>query len=491
MTDQAEMSSEATRARGENSRVPGYVLLERLGGGGYGEVYRARDTSKSSPAVAVKIITPHPFIADADPEKRFAREEEAVRQLGHKGIVRYVSSGWTNDNPALPFLAMELITGSDLFAWAKDQPFPERINAMIEVLDAIAYAHSMDVLHRDIKPSNVMVRASDSQPVLVDFGLAYVFEGLSSTDLTSRYVGSAGYIPDEVLAKPRMRTPLHDVYSCAVTAYEICAGRQPIPRTYGPLSAVDPALSGLDPLIKKGLAPAPERYQNAKSFADDLRAWRERAVMRSKAGPNPLADTFRANLIRRQRDSDEQKRREADRKALLGEIWADANGLILEAARLAFEDFHSQLADLLPGSKVVEPVGADKAAPGLTSVMIRYSDGKGTRVVLAHSTSHAIDKPGAGGGVMVSSEGRTLSLASHLSPCWVICREPSERELTSPEGIIAVDESRVLHVKPLTVWGPDGMGTIPRTLAPLRSLKDVRDYVMKALGAALMLDGRI
>jgi serine/threonine protein kinase len=134
------------------------------------------------------------------------------------------------------------------------------------VLLAIHYAHENDVLHRDLKPSNILVRAADAQPIVVDFGSAYLLEQMDSKSLTTAAVGSVGYIPSEVLADPSKRSTQHDIYSCGVIAYELFARHRPDPSAYRPLSASFAELGALDEAIQKALAPEHSRYASAEDF---------------------------------------------------------------------------------------------------------------------------------------------------------------------------------------------------------------------------------
>jgi serine/threonine protein kinase len=477
----------------DRSRVPGFILFESRGRGGFGEVFRGEDVSPFKTPVALKIITPHPFLTDADPGGRFLREADAVRRLTHKGIVRYVSSGWTNDQPSLPFLAMDFIEGVGLQDWAMQKAFVERIGAVVEILDAIEYAHSKGVLHRDVKPNNVIVRGSDGQPILVDFGLAYVFEGQSSADLTSRYVGSLGYIPEEVLANPHLRTPLHDVYSCGVVAYQLCACQLPTPRTYKPLASVDGSLSALDMLIMKALAPAPQRFQSAKAFAHELRAWRERSLIRSRAGANPHAEQLRANLIQKRNAADERERQLEERQAELNAQWSEAHDIVMAGADLAFDDVHAALADELPGSSVSKTRLESDFRKGRTlTELIRFDNGKGVRVVLALCAEQMGGVPSMGRSMLIPqanvSHPRLRQPMQYVLPYWVIYGEWGSPNVTrTPHGAIALTPTKEMIVKPLLVWSGN-MGTSHRSAKVVRSVQDVRDYVTKAIGAALGLD---
>jgi serine/threonine-protein kinase len=128
------------------------------------------------------------------------------------------------------------------------------------------------VLHRDLKPGNILVRESDRQPIVVDFGHAYLFEEMSTTSLTtSSLVGTLGYIPSEVFANPRERSPLHDIFSCGVITYELVARRLPDPHDYHALANLDVQYASLDTVLIRALSAARLRFHSAEEFADALR----------------------------------------------------------------------------------------------------------------------------------------------------------------------------------------------------------------------------
>lgn len=246
-----------------------YVLGEKIGGGGYGEVYRAkRDAGIAIFDYAVKVHDPSPFKSADKSLKRFGREVQAIQKLQHRGVVPYLDAG-VNDK-GQPFLVMPLVEGKNLRdATSPDQPL-RSVVYLIEVVRALAYAHENDVLHRDLKPPNILVRTSDEQPIIVDFGLAYVFEDATKESLTSAAPGSAGYIPPEVFVNPKERSPLHDIYSCGVILYELLARRLPDdPRTID-LASIDPGFAPVDEVIRKAVAPSAKRYQTARQLLDDL-----------------------------------------------------------------------------------------------------------------------------------------------------------------------------------------------------------------------------
>lgn len=254
----------------------GLEALERLGEGGFGEVYLCSDAALPTRHVAVKVLNPSAFVGEADPERRFVREVESLFRLKHRAIVTFHGTGVTRSEPARRCLIMDYVPGEVLSKAATAMDFSQKAETVVEILDALEHAHSEGVLHRDMKPSNVIIRRTDGQPVIVDFGFAYVWDGFSSDTLTSYAPGSLGYIPAEVAADPKHRAATHDVYSAGVILYEIIAGKRPNIQRYEDLTNVAGDLAGVDFVVRKALAPEPERYQTAADFRDSLREWLRR-----------------------------------------------------------------------------------------------------------------------------------------------------------------------------------------------------------------------
>lgn len=245
-----------------------YDLHEELGRGGFGTVHRAtRETSLGTFEYALKLLDPSPFADREKALKRFQREVMAMQSIQHRGLVLYVDAGV--DQLGRPYVVMPLIKGRDLRSACQATDYPGRCALLCELLHAVHYAHEHDLLHRDLKPSNVLVRSSDSQVVVVDFGNAYRVE-LGGETLTTKAIGSAGYIPSEVFADPKKRSRLHDIYSCGIIAYEMFSHGRPDPQAYEPLSAIDPALAALDRPIRKAIAGERDRYRTADEFRADL-----------------------------------------------------------------------------------------------------------------------------------------------------------------------------------------------------------------------------
>jgi serine/threonine protein kinase len=275
--------------------VPGFTLVEKIGAGGYGEVWRAQERSPLKTTRAVKLLRPSPFLQDQNAAERFLREARALIELNHRAIVHYVSTGWTEGSDRTLYVVMEMVSGSPLRDCATTLAPQAKIMAMAEVLDGLEYAHSSRVFHRDVKPSNILIR-NDGQPVLVDFGLVS-FADLDS-DLTNATLGSPGYIPPEVSADPRAsRGPNHDIFAAGITLYEILAGIKPNIQEYRSLTEYGDELEGLDSVVLKALAKATDRFSTALDFASALRAWLDGA---QPDFGNPDLSRIRTDPFRRQ-----------------------------------------------------------------------------------------------------------------------------------------------------------------------------------------------
>lgn len=250
--------------------VPGFIIEKEIGGGASGQVYRGREAWEGGMQVAIKVLVPHPFGSGKDPLPRFRSEVDALRQMNHPGIVRYVSSGRTSREPFL-YCVMELVDGEHLRSASRTLPFKQRITVMLEVLDALGALHDRGIFHRDVKPSNVVLRAVDRRPVLVDFGLAYLQNGGDVDDRTQSTIGSPGYVPTEVSADPKKsRSPKNDIFAAGITLYEILSGSKPDPRDIDSLARVDASLATLDAVVQRAIAPERSRYSSAAEFSRDL-----------------------------------------------------------------------------------------------------------------------------------------------------------------------------------------------------------------------------
>ncbi len=268
-------------------RLGPYEVTERIGGGGMGEVFRARD-ERIGRDVAIKVLHPS-LAADSARLERFNQEARAAGSVGHPNIVTIYDIGSENGSP---YIVMELLEGQTLRGkLAAPRPnLPKNLLWLAEVADAIAAAHGAGVVHRDLKPENVIVTKSGLAKVL-DFGLAKlaIVNPGERTDVMmttpGAIVGTIGYMSPEQ-AEGRSVDHRTDIFSLGSILYEVLTGK----RAFAGRSAVDtlhkiihedpPLLASktrevpaeLQRIARKCLAKEPdERYQSAKELAIDLR----------------------------------------------------------------------------------------------------------------------------------------------------------------------------------------------------------------------------
>jgi polar amino acid transport system substrate-binding protein len=250
---------------------PQLEILELLGVGGMGAVYKARQVSLDR-TVALKVLTRPADEAPAFAE-RFAREARTLARLGHPNIVAVHDSGRAGD---LYYLVMEYVDGVDLRRALRQGLLPaaEAVCVVRQVLGALAFAHEQGVVHRDIKPENILLTARGMAKV-VDFGLAKLLARapaeLSLTS-TQQVLGTWSYMAPEQLERPQEVDHRADIYSTGMVLYELLTGELPRGSFVPPSakSAVDPRV---DQAVLRALAREPERrYQRAADMARDLEA---------------------------------------------------------------------------------------------------------------------------------------------------------------------------------------------------------------------------
>ena len=189
-----------------------YELLEELGRGGMGVVYKARQVSLNR-LVAVKMLLSGEM-AGTEEVKRFYSEAEAAGHLEHPHIVPIYEVG---DHKGTHYFSMAYVRGRSLHELLRDGPLPAKKAAeyLAKVADAIAYAHDHGVLHRDLKPQNILIDEHD-QPRVTDFGLAKRTGSESEMTATGQVLGTPSYMPPEQALSERDKIgPLSDVYSLA------------------------------------------------------------------------------------------------------------------------------------------------------------------------------------------------------------------------------------------------------------------------------------
>jgi serine/threonine-protein kinase len=285
-----------------------FELIEEIGRGGMGIVYRAHQQSLGR-EVAVKLILQGSQASELD-KARFQAEVAAAAQLEHPNIVPIYEVG---EIAGWQFFGMKLITGQTLAHRIAQGPIAERnaVRIVLEIARAIEYAHSRGVIHRDLKPPNILVDL-EGVPHVTDFGLAkHLTSSNSSLTQSGTILGTPAYMAPEQAAGNRGKVgPASDVYSLGAILYSLITGRAPFQGT----SPVDTLLMVLeqDPLPPRLLNPRVSRdlemiilkclqkpielrYASAGTFAEDLQAYLdgESIIARSGRFTDIMARVFR------------------------------------------------------------------------------------------------------------------------------------------------------------------------------------------------------
>jgi WD40 repeat protein len=280
------MSSEPARPEpSEPGRVRyfgDYEIVRELARGGMGVVSLARQISLNRP-VALKMILAGQ-LADEIDVRRFYTEAEAAANLDHPGIVPIYEVG---RHDGQHYFSMGFVEGQSLAQRLADGPLPPREAAaqMIQVAEAIEYAHSRGVIHRDLKPGNILLDRK-GRPQVTDFGLAKKLQSDSGLTGSGQIMGTPSYMPPEQAGGHRGAVgPTADVYALGATLYALLTGRPPFQAATAmetvlqvlgdepvPLRRLNPSISrDLETIVLTCLAKEPgRRYASAAGLADDL-----------------------------------------------------------------------------------------------------------------------------------------------------------------------------------------------------------------------------
>jgi len=238
--------------------TPDFVELREIGSGGFATVYLAFDAAFHR-RVAIKVIN----LSEADSAKDFRREAKMMGQLsGHAHVITPYRSGTTTDGR--PYLVMEYVDGGsldDLIQRRGPIPWPEAIDLILPIADALEFAHRKSVLHRDVKPANILV--ADDTTKLTDFGISYgASEAITQATITPAHA------PPELFAGGLNRTDHRsDLYSLASTLFTLVAGRAP----FGPADPATDSMAAYYQRIQHNAVPL-------ISGADGLNSFLQRAM---------------------------------------------------------------------------------------------------------------------------------------------------------------------------------------------------------------------
>jgi len=252
-------------------KLSGYEIIEKIGKGGMGTVFRGRQVSLDRP-VAIKVLskklTDCPEVLD-----RFRRESQIIARLNHPNIIHVIDRGVTP--VGMPYFVMDYVEGTDLAQKIKADGLSvnRKLELSIQVCKALSYAHKNGVIHRDIKPANVLID-NDGNALVLDFGIAKISgNGGSSTSETQPEVvmGTIEYMSPEQRSASRSVTAASDLYSLGAMMYELFTGVKPIGRLRLPTD-IDPTIpKTLEEIILRCLELNPEdRFDSADEVKDGL-----------------------------------------------------------------------------------------------------------------------------------------------------------------------------------------------------------------------------
>jgi eukaryotic-like serine/threonine-protein kinase len=294
---------EGGRSEVESQQAPAlmldrYKLLEKIGEGGFGEVWMAEQREPIKRRVALKIIKPG--MDSRQVVARFEAERQALAMMDHANIARVFDAGRTDSGR--PYFVMELVRGIKITEYCDQNRLPtrERLNLFIAVCQAIQHAHQKGIIHRDIKPSNILVTLHDGVPVpkVIDFGIAKATQQ-ELTDKTlftqfQQFIGTPAYISPEQAEMSGLDIDTRaDIYSLGVLLYELLVGQTPF-------DAKEMMQGGLDAL---------------------------RQIIREK---EPLRPSTRLNTLQGDARTTAGKRRQTDVGKLVHQLEGDLDWIVMK-----------------------------------------------------------------------------------------------------------------------------------------------------------------
>ncbi len=297
----------AAEARDQLSDLSRYEIIDELGRGGMGVVFKARHQDLDR-IVGLKVVKTGPHVTEKQ-LLRFVREGRAAARLNHPGIIRVFDIGTHRD---LFYLAMEYVDGRSLHQVLREEGVTRRraLELMDQIIDAIGFAHQHEIVHRDLKPQNIVIdEAVDGRARLIDFGLAKSNSDRDANNLTQagQVIGTVFYLsPEQVRGESREADARADIFATGVIFYEMISGARPFDgksaaEVYSKILRTEPAPPSdhqpsidpdLDALVLRALEKnADDRYQTAEEFREALHEYLRTHEMPEIGPPNRETDT--------------------------------------------------------------------------------------------------------------------------------------------------------------------------------------------------------
>jgi serine/threonine-protein kinase len=263
--------ADETQVLASNPVVPGYEILEVIGKGGMGTVYKGRQISLDR-EVAIKVLA-RELASDKDFIERFDREASALAKLSHPNIVPIIDKG---SHEGVYYFVMDYVQGNTLRDLLRGNRIPQdtTIKITLQVCRAIAHAHANGVVHRDMKPENVLLDREQNVRI-ADFGLADIVGTQTWGTLTgsNMAMGTAHYMAPEQRRDAKRVDLRADIYSMGIMIYEMLTGEIPAGHFKRPSEQAPGVNAAFDKITIRCLQMAPEdRYQAAEELARDLRS---------------------------------------------------------------------------------------------------------------------------------------------------------------------------------------------------------------------------